>query len=131
MKRKGIIEIVSLALLCCSGLANRLLGLPSFVVIGLGGVLAMLYLLYFGQYYSDEQNFLMELATRWVMSVGSVGFALCFVVKDAAEVVLLTGWLLALLIVILRYNFGSIGRSTVIRMWVVYGVFLAPTYMLQ
>ena len=91
----------------------------------------MLYLLYFGQYYSDEQNFLMELATRWVMSVGSVGFALCFVVKDAADVVLLTGWLLALLIVIFRYNFGSIGRSTVIRMWVVYGVFLAPTYMLQ
>ena len=122
---------MGLVLLGFSGVANRLMGLSFFVVLGVGIAVSLLYLLYHGQYYANERNFLLELATRWVMGLGPVGFTVCFVSKYTGGITLFAGCMAALLIVVLRYRYGTIDRATVIRMWFVYGVFMAPIYMLS
>ena len=118
MGKKEIVELVGLLLLGFSGMANRLMGLSIFVVLGVGLVVSLLYLLYHGQYYADERNFLLELATRWALCLAPVGFALCFVSKQAGGIVLFADLIATLLIVycsinmatsieLQRYEFGS------------------------
>lgn len=131
MGKKEIVELVGLLLLGLSGIANRLMGLSIFVVLGVGLVVSLLYLLYHGQYYADERNYLLELVTRWVLCLAPIGFALCFVSKQAGEIVLFAALIATLLIVILRYKYGNIDRVTMIRIWLIYGVFASPVYLLS
>ncbi|MBQ9470834.1 MAG: hypothetical protein IJU72_07785 [Bacteroidales bacterium] len=131
MEKKEIVELVGLLLLGFSGMVNRLMGLSIFVVLGVGLVVSLLYLLYHGQYYADERNFLLELATRWALCLAPIGFALCFVSKQAGGIVLFADLIATLLIVILRYKYGYIDRAIALRIWLLYGAFASPVYVLS
>lgn len=117
---KSKAEIAALVVLCLRALSHRFWGMSAVGLIVAGALCTLLYLFYFDQHYAEEQKWVLRWASRIVVGVCPLGFALVNSGVHQIRYVMLVNVMLMFVIVGVRYWFGTIGREAIIKMLVIY-----------
>jgi hypothetical protein len=81
-------------------------------------ILSILYLFYFDHYYKKEINILLNIITRWILSLFPISFVLMFVNAEIGRIIEFTFLFSGIILIIIRYKRESIGKSEIIRMYI-------------
>ena len=117
---KQKVEIVVLVVLFARALSHRFWGMSAAGLIVAGALCTLLYLFYFDQHYAEEQKWVLRWASRIVVGVCPLGFALVNSGVQQIRYVMLINVMLMFVVVGVRYWFGTIGREAIIKMLVIY-----------